>query len=163
MRRADHDDVAQIARDQFHAAQDERAHQDLAQLGVGLDQGEQLLAIELDHFAGFADAQTRRSTRRPLSMVPSPENCPAWRLTISVSAFPLGRSAWTSPLSDDEERHRPVADFDEHFAARGRTASSVGGNPRHLLRCQRRKHTLGAGVGCGDGRQQGRVYRSSQP
>ena len=59
MRRADHDDVAQIARDQLEAAQDERAHQDLAQLRVGLDEREQLLAIELDHFAGLADAQAR--------------------------------------------------------------------------------------------------------
>ena len=37
-------------RDQLDAAQDERPHQDLAQLGVGLHQREQLLAIELDHF-----------------------------------------------------------------------------------------------------------------
>ena len=55
--RADHDDVAQVPGDQFEAAQDERPHQDLAQLRVGLDDGEQLLAIELDHVAGLADAQ----------------------------------------------------------------------------------------------------------
>ena len=38
VRRADHDDVAEVARDQLEAAKDERAHQDLAQLGVGLHQ-----------------------------------------------------------------------------------------------------------------------------
>ncbi len=43
---------------------------------------------------------TRRRpiARRPLIMVASPENCPAWWLTISVSAVPVGRSACTSPL-----------------------------------------------------------------
>ena len=41
-------------RDQLHAAQDERAHQDLAELGVGLHERQQLLAIELDHFARLA-------------------------------------------------------------------------------------------------------------
>ena len=45
------DDVAEAAGDQLDAAEDERPHQDLAQLGVGLDQPEQLLAIELDHLA----------------------------------------------------------------------------------------------------------------
>ena len=43
VRRSDDDDVAEVAGNQSQAAQDERPHQDLAQLGVGLDQGEQLL------------------------------------------------------------------------------------------------------------------------
>ena len=58
VRRADHDDVTQIVRDQLEAPQDERPHQDLAQLRVGLYQREQLLAIELNHFARLADAET---------------------------------------------------------------------------------------------------------
>ena len=57
MRRPDHDDIAEPARNQLDAAEDERPHEDLAQLGVGLHEGEQLLAIELDHLAGLADAQ----------------------------------------------------------------------------------------------------------
>ena len=57
MRRADHDDVAEAARDQLDAAQDERPHEDLAQLGVGLHQREQLLAIEFDHLAGLGDVR----------------------------------------------------------------------------------------------------------
>ena len=48
VRRADDDDVTQIARDQLEAAQNEGPHQDLAQLGIGLDQREQLLAIEFE-------------------------------------------------------------------------------------------------------------------
>ena len=55
--RSDDDDVAEVAGDQAQAAQDERPHQDLAQLGVGLDHGEQLLAIELDHLARLAHLQ----------------------------------------------------------------------------------------------------------
>ena len=47
----DQHDVAEPARDQLHAAQDEGAHQDLAQLAVGLHQRQQLLAVQLDHLA----------------------------------------------------------------------------------------------------------------
>ena len=49
--RADDDGIAHLMRNQLEAAQNERAHQNLAQLGVGLYQREQLLVIELDHFA----------------------------------------------------------------------------------------------------------------
>ena len=38
VRRAEHDDVAECLRDQLHPAEDERAHQDLAELGIGLDE-----------------------------------------------------------------------------------------------------------------------------
>jgi hypothetical protein len=58
-----HDDIAQIARDQRQPTQDERPHQNLAQLRVGLDQGQQLVAIEVNHLARLADAQT--SDRAP--------------------------------------------------------------------------------------------------
>ena len=49
-------DVAEAVRDQLDAAQDEGAHQDLAQLAVGLHQRQQVLAIELDHLAGLGRA-----------------------------------------------------------------------------------------------------------
>ena len=58
MRGADHDDVAQMARNQLEAAQDERAHDDLAELSVGLNQRQHLFAIELNHVARLADPQT---------------------------------------------------------------------------------------------------------
>ena len=75
MPRADQHDVAEAVGDQLDAAQDERAHQDLAQLGVGLHQRQQVAAIELDHLAGFA-ARARTSDRRPESMLTSPVNSP---------------------------------------------------------------------------------------
>ena len=47
MTRADEHDVAEPVRDQLHPAQDEGAHEDLAQLAVGLHQRQQVLAIQL--------------------------------------------------------------------------------------------------------------------
>ena len=57
VRRPDEHDVAEPVRDQLHAAQDERPHEDLAELGVGLHERQQALAIQLDHFARLADAR----------------------------------------------------------------------------------------------------------
>ena len=48
VRRADQHDVADAVRDQLDAAEDERAHQDLAQLGVGLHQASSCSRVELD-------------------------------------------------------------------------------------------------------------------
>ena len=56
MVRADEHDVAEAVRDQLHPAQDEGAHDDLAQLAVGLHQRQQVLAIQLDHFTRCTDA-----------------------------------------------------------------------------------------------------------
>src|SRR6202040_262151 len=53
---ADEDDVTDSARDDLHAPQDERPHQDLAQLAVGLHERQQLLATHLDHRARLAHA-----------------------------------------------------------------------------------------------------------
>ena len=41
-------DIADALRDQLHPAEDERPHQDFAQLAVGLHQRQQMLAIDLD-------------------------------------------------------------------------------------------------------------------
>ena len=65
VRRANHDDIAKVAGDQLDAAEHERPHEDVAQLGIGLNQGEQLFAIELDHLARLGGAR-RRHARRPV-------------------------------------------------------------------------------------------------
>src|SRR5215813_402258 len=62
MCRANHDDVPEIVGNHLESPEDERAHQDLAQLGVGLHEVEQLLPFELEHFAGLADPQTSYRT-----------------------------------------------------------------------------------------------------
>ena len=55
--RSDHHHVAEIARDQLVTAQDERAHQDLTQLRVGLDEAQHSIAAQLHDLAIAADAQ----------------------------------------------------------------------------------------------------------
>jgi hypothetical protein len=54
--------VAIAACDQLDAAEDERSHEDVAQLGIGLDEPEQLFAIELDHLARFNRANPRQGS-----------------------------------------------------------------------------------------------------
>ena len=58
--------VAQAVRDQLRPAKDERAHEDVAQLAVGLHEGEELLALELDHLTRLArlDAYEPAPTRQ---------------------------------------------------------------------------------------------------
>src|SRR5207249_5054098 len=63
VRGSDDHDPAHVAREQLETTQNEGAHQDLAQLRIGLHQRQQLLATESNHFAWFADAQPRH--RRP--------------------------------------------------------------------------------------------------
>ena len=56
MRRSDQHRVAEPREDQLHPAEDERPHENLAQLRVGLDQPQHLLARELDDAPGRADS-----------------------------------------------------------------------------------------------------------
>lgn len=56
MVRADHYDVSDALGHQVHAPQDESTHEDLAQLGVGLDEREQVVPLQLDDFPGFGGA-----------------------------------------------------------------------------------------------------------
>ncbi len=98
-------------------------------------------------------------------MLTSPENCPAWWLTISVSPVVGGPQHLEFAADDDKERHRPVADFDEHLAARRLPTLTEGRNPRHVLRCERRKRAIKVRDGGGQLRQRGivRVHRQPLP
>jgi len=58
--RANQDNIPKATRNQFDAAEDERPHEDLTQLGVGLYEIEQPLAIELDHLTRLADTHPRQ-------------------------------------------------------------------------------------------------------
>ena len=81
---SDEHGIAEPARHQRDAPQDKGAHDDFAQVGVGLDQRQQLLAIHLDHFARFHGASAHQRGR-PESMFTSPVNCPGPCTTIGVS------------------------------------------------------------------------------
>ena len=59
--RADEDDVADSMRDELDTSKNERAHDNVAQLAVGLQQIEQLFPFELDYFTGFARANACQS------------------------------------------------------------------------------------------------------
>ena len=117
-------------------------HQDLAQLRVGLNEPEQLLAIELDHFAGLADTHPRHRgtasdhaafTGKLSRVVPHDQ-----------SLRGAGQLHNLELAADDDKTWRlPVAGFDQHFAARGLAAPSVRGDPRHLLRGERWKGVPG--------------------
>ena len=58
-------------------AQDEGAHQDLAQLAVGLDDRAQAIPIDLDDFPAGRRTRARARLRRPERICSSPVNWPA--------------------------------------------------------------------------------------
>ena len=91
MGRSDQDSVASVVGDQRHPAEDERAQEDLAQLGIGLDHPPQRVRR---HLRGLPSSRIRPRTRvrRPVRMLDSPVNSPgAW--TVVGSSRPSTR--WT--------------------------------------------------------------------
>ena len=62
MTRSHEHDVSKTLRDYFDPPQDEGSHEDFAQLAVGLHKRDQMLAIQLDHVAGLARADSHQST-----------------------------------------------------------------------------------------------------
>ncbi len=63
MARAEQDDIAALGSDQPHAAQDERAHEDFAQLDIALDEMAQVFAVDGEHLAFFAHARAHHARR----------------------------------------------------------------------------------------------------
>ena len=64
MIRADYDHVSEILGEELNASKDERAHQDFAQLCIGLDDDQQFLPVHLDDFTRLGDSN-RRETAPP--------------------------------------------------------------------------------------------------
>ena len=62
MRRSNQNDVTKAAGDQLAAPEDERPHEDLAQLGIRLDESEQLFPSELDYLARRDGQKPRQSS-----------------------------------------------------------------------------------------------------
>ncbi len=52
----DQDDIAALGSDQSHASQNERAHEDFTQLGIGLDNRAKILVVDGEDLAFLADA-----------------------------------------------------------------------------------------------------------
>src|SRR5258705_6814718 len=59
--RAKDDHIAESSIEQHDSAKDERAHEDLAQLGVRLQHREKTVAIDLDDFTGLDCADRREA------------------------------------------------------------------------------------------------------
>ena len=129
MVRPDEHDVAEAVRDELHPPEDERPHEDLAQLGVGLHEREQVIAIELDHLARHAGARTHQR--------------PAAREHVGLAgelARPMdgddGLAGVRRPddldltRGDDEERHVLVPDIEEHLSGGHGAFPAVRGDAR---------------------------------
>ena len=148
MRRAKQDEVAHLARDELAAAEHERPHQDGAQLSVGLHEGQELLAIELDDLARLGDARRRHGPAAGDQRDFAGElTRPVRDDERSVGAGHLERAA-----DDHEERDGPGAGLDQHLALGDRAAPAACRNPRHLRVGQRREQPFG-------GRGRGRLQR----
>ena len=129
--RSDEHDVAQAACDQLPPAQQEGAHEDLAQLAVGLHQREQMVAIDLDHFTRLDGADA------PESAAPGQHGHFAGELPRPKRGHGfLGRTDRShdldQALGDDEEARRLLAGFSQHVARRHGAYPSMRRDAREL-------------------------------
>ena len=156
MRRSDEHHVAETAGDQLDTAQDERAHDDVADLGVGLDERQQAAVIQLDHLA-------RVDRTRPDQRSPAREHVDFARelaRTVHGDDGPVRRAGPDDldvPARDDEERDDRLADVEEDVSRRHLPQAAESCDPRCLGLTQRGKDLLGAfrarqRKGCGGNR-----------
>ena len=142
--RADDDRVAVPAREEPHAPQDERAHEDLAELGVGLHERAELRVLDAQARAGAA-ARARTSERR---------RCEHAHLAGELAGPVdrdglLDRSARMDDLDlafeDDEERDVLVPLVEEELAGSNAPRLSVREIRPRMRRGERGKHLGAAG------------------
>ena len=92
MARADEHQVSNAPRNQFHPPQDEGPHEDFAQLAVGLHKSQQLIAVQLNDFAGLARAKSHQYAAPRKQVKLSGElTCPADGYDfLNVARYPDG-------------------------------------------------------------------------
>src|SRR4051812_40702309 len=124
MDRAHDNHIADATRDESRAPENERAHQHLAQFGVGLHEQQQLLTIELDDFTALAHTNTgeRATARNHVALT--------GKLAGAVGRDQYFRVASRTQhanrtADDDKERDHLVSSVDEHFIAHRRTAAAM--------------------------------------
>src|SRR5439155_9087171 len=61
MIRSKKDDVSEVPRNQLQPAKNEGTHENVAQFRIGLNELQQMLAIDLDHFACFLCAHPNQN------------------------------------------------------------------------------------------------------
>jgi hypothetical protein len=114
--RANDDGIADSLRDELHAAQDESPHEDLADLGVGLHQRQQVFAAHLDHFTGLADTGPHQRAA-PGEHVDLARKLP--RAEQGEPLFPARGGSEDLDLSrgDEKEGRHRIAGLVQHLAA----------------------------------------------
>src|SRR5262249_45927508 len=130
--------IAEAMLDERQAAEQEGAHEDLAELAVDLHERPEALAIELDHLSGFgrADVAERGATREHGDL--------AGELARGKNRDEfLSLAARTDELEatggDDEEAFGLSPGFLEHFTLLNRANAAVRRDARDLLRRQCRE------------------------
>src|SRR5262249_17480285 len=126
MSRAEHHGISVATGNQLHAPENERAHDNLAQLAVGLHESQQLFPLELDQFAGFPHVY--------LNHCPAPGQrtgfpCELARTKSRDKLFVSPRRAnnLQTPSSDDEETRILRAGFDKDVANLNRKDVAMAG------------------------------------
>jgi len=149
MTRPEDHDVAHAASDQLHAPQDESAHEDIAQLAVGLDQCQQRVATDFDDFPGGSgldpgEPPPARQQRHFTGELARAE----YRLGPCAGAV---RTKDLDPtLGDDEEVGDWLPGLHQHFVVPDASHAPMGRDARDLCRRQYWKELLGARGGRGD-------------
>src|ERR1041385_4090943 len=130
-RGAEDDDVAEAALEERHAAKDERAHEDLAELRVGLHETEKLVTFELDDLAGG------RRTKRDQAAAAGQQIQLAAELTRPMGgdellAVAAGAHDFELTVGDDDERKVQLAFLDQDVAAPECASPPLDGDPGDL-------------------------------
>ncbi len=156
--------VADPVRDQLQPAEDERPHEDVAELGVGLHEREQALAVELDHLArlGRARPHERAAAGEHVDLAGELAGLMGGDERLGAA----GRADDLEPsLDDHEERHVVVPDLHEQLALLDLAHGPMRRDPRDLRRRQDGEHLLGGGgqgrlhgLGHGGSKEGSRVY-----
>ena len=125
--RADQHDVALLRLDEPHAAQDERAHEELAQLGVVLDDPEQAFVLDRDHLAVLADPRAHGGAGAAQRAHLAPEAARRMDGHRRLAGDPRQHDL-DGAGEHDEDASVPVARLGQHFA--GADAQPASRRPR---------------------------------
>jgi hypothetical protein len=145
---SDEHDIAEFVRDQRQAAKDERAHEDLAQLGVRLHEQEQLIAHQVEHLAvlGHTNADEARPPGEHVRLAGELAGCVDRDDRLDLVGGPDDLDAAGDDHEEVDVRH---AGFHQHLAARDRPAPAMRGDPGDLRGGERRKSDVVSRVRCG--------------
>src|SRR5262245_54884988 len=141
MRRTDQHNISKASRNQLYAAQDERSHDDLAELAVGLHERQQLIALELDQFAGFANAYLNNggSARQHAGLA---GKLPGTEVGNELLAHLRRSDDMEASCCDNEEAIVWRPRLDEDFAVLNGANVAVCGRALHLFGLQCREHSF---------------------